>query len=137
VSRGNGSYDRPVPRLLALTAVVLATAAALAATATATKRCTVTKNFDVYAIPSGYEDETKDVFAAGVPRRARHIDVRFVHRADGRPVGKNSFPLQTWSANVKGFRDGLLWVQIRFAGYGYGMPVAKVSHWRALVSYDC
>ena len=39
---------------------------------------------------------------------------------------------------MKGFRgDGLLWVQIRLAGYGYGMPVAKVTHWRALVSYDC
>ena len=97
----------------------------------------MSKGFDLYAIPSGYEDGTKDVFAKGVPRKAKHIAVRFVHVPDGRPVSKTAFPLQTWTAKVKGFRDGLLWVQIKLSGYGYGMPVAEVSHWRALISYDC
>jgi len=126
-----------VPRLLAATAVLVLTAALAAGPVAAAKRCTVSKDVDVYAIPSGYEDGTKDVFAAGVPARARHIDVRFVYRSDGRPIKTQPFPLQTWTAKVMGFRDGLLWMQIRFVGYGYGMPVAKVSHWRAIVSYDC
>jgi hypothetical protein len=73
-----------------------------------------------------------------VPRHAKHIELRFVLARDGRPVKGAAFPLQTWTAGVKGFRrDGTLWLQIRLVGYGYGMPVAKVSHWRALVSYDC
>jgi len=104
---------------------------------TAARRCMTTKDFDVYAIPSGYDNETRDVFARGVPKHASNIAVHFVYRADGRPVKATPFPLQTWTAKVKGFRNGLLWVQIRFSGYGYGMPVATVSHWRALVSYDC
>jgi hypothetical protein len=117
--------------------VSVSAASALSVPASAA-RCTATKNVDVYAIPSGYEDGTKDVFAKGVPSTARHVSVRFVYVADGRPVKAHPFPLQTWEAKVKGFRpDGTLWVQIRFAGYGYGMPVAKVSHWRAIVSYDC
>ena len=81
------------------------------------RRCTATKDFDVYAIPSGYEDGTKDVFAHGVPRHAKHIQVRFVYTADGHPVKATPFPLQTWTARVKGFRsDGLLWVRIKLVG---------------------
>lgn len=111
---------------------------AVAAPAADAKGCTTAKDFDVYAIPSGYEDGTKDVFVSGVPRRAKHIEVRFVYATDRRPIKATLFPLQTWTARVKGFRsDGTLWVQIRLTGYGYGMPVAKVTHWRALVSYDC
>ena len=73
-----------------------------------------------------------------MPRHAKHITVRFAYADDGHPVKATPFPLQTWTATVKGFRsDGLLWVRIKLAGYGYGMPVAKVSHWRAIVSYDC
>ena len=124
-------------RVTALLVVSIIAASALVAGANAA-RCTATKSVDVYAIPSGYEDGTKDVFAKGVPRTARHVSVRFVYVADGRRVKPHPFPLQTWAAKVKGFRpDGTLWVQITFAGYGYGMPVAKVSHWRAIVSYDC
>jgi hypothetical protein len=133
------SYDRRVSRRLVVPALLVALAAtAVAAPAADAKRCTATKDFDVYAIPSGYEDGIKDVYAASVPRRAKHIRVAFVYAADGRPVRATPFPLQTWTAKLKGFRgDGLLWVQIRLAGYGYGMPVANVTHWRALVSYDC
>jgi hypothetical protein len=126
-----------VARFVALLTASVIAASALSSPANAA-RCNATKNFNVYAIPSGYEDGTKDVFAKGVPRTARHVSVRFVYVADGRPVKAHPFPLQTWAAKVKGFRpDGTLWVQITFAGFGYGMPVAKVSHWRAIVSYDC
>jgi hypothetical protein len=118
-----------------LVAVVVTAVGAPAAEA---NRCRTATDFDVYAIPSGYEDGTKDVFVAGVPRRAKHVRVTFVYAADGRPIKAKPFPLQTWTAKVRGFRgDGLLWVQIWLAGYGYGMPVANVTHWRALISYDC
>ena len=81
------SYDRRVPRRLAVPAVLVAlVVTAVAAPAADAKRCTTAKDFDVYAIPSGYEDGTKDVFAAGVPRRAKHLRVAFVYATDGRPV---------------------------------------------------
>jgi hypothetical protein len=122
---------RPV---LAVTLIAFA----VAAPASAEGRCAAATTFDLYAIPSGYEDGTKDVYVRGLPRGARHVTVRFVHARDGRPVAKTAFPLQTWTAKVKGLRrDGLLWVQIRLAGYGYGMPVAKSDRWRAIASYDC
>jgi hypothetical protein len=125
-------------RIATLVVVLAMSAVAVAAPALGARRCSVAKDFDVYAIPSGYEDGTKDVFARGVPRSAEHIEVRFVRAADGRPVKAKAFPLQTWSSRIKGFRgDGTLWLQIKLAGYGYGMPVATVSHWRAIVSYDC
>jgi hypothetical protein len=126
-----------VARLVALLAVLALAASAQVAAANA-KHCTATKDFDVYAIPSGYEDGTKDVFLRGVPRNAEHLRARFVHPKSGRPVAAEAFPLQTWSSRVRGFRrDGTLWLQIAFEGYGYGMPVAHVSHWRAIVSYEC
>jgi hypothetical protein len=126
-------------RVLALTAATAtATATALAAPGAAVRRCTAATTFSLYAIPSGYENGTKDVYLRGLPRTARHITLRFVRAADGRAVGKTAFPLQTWAASVKGFRsDGLLWVQISLAGYGYGMPVAKAARWRAVAAYDC
>jgi hypothetical protein len=127
-------------RLPVAVAVVLGLAATAAAAAPvrAEQRCTTTKDFDVYAIPSGYEDFTRDVFARGVPRKAKHIRVRFVYAAGGRPVKPQAFPGQRWVWKVRGFRrDGLLWIQVTLSGYGFGMPVAKVDRWRAIVSYDC
>jgi hypothetical protein len=129
-----------MPRVLVAVAVALALAAiaTAAAPAVAEKRCTVTKDFDVYAIPSGYEDFTRDVYARGVPRKAKHIGVRFVYAANGRPVRAQAFPGQRWVWKVRGFRrDRSLWIQVTLSGYGFGMPVAKVDRWRAIVSYDC
>ena len=116
--------------------IALALAASVVASAPAAGRCLVEKTFDLYAIPSGYEGGTKDVFVKGVPRTAKNLRVRFIS-GDGAPVAATAFPLQTWTATLKGFRAGGLWVQIRLAGYGYGMPVATVAHWRAIVTYDC
>ena len=73
-----------------LVAVVVTAVAAPAADA---KRCTTAKDFDVYAIPSGYEDGTKDVFAAGVACAARSTSgSRFVYATDGRPVKATAVP---------------------------------------------
>jgi hypothetical protein len=127
-----------VPRLFVAIVLAALAATALAAQGSAAHRCTAATTFDLYAIPSGYENGTKDVYLRGLPRAARHVDVSFVHAKTGRAVGKTAFPLQTWDAKVKGFRpDGLFWVQITLAGYGYGMPVAKADRWRAIASYDC
>jgi hypothetical protein len=141
---GREPYDRRVPRPvtgLALVALVAGGFAAVSVTpspAAAATRCTATADFDVHAIPSGYEDGTADVLVKGVPRSAKRIRVRFVHAASGRPVGRDAFPLQRWSSSVKGFRrDGALGVQIRLDGSGYGMPAARSSRWRVVVSYDC
>jgi hypothetical protein len=129
-----------VSRLALLAALLAATTvpAGAAPPEAIAKRCTATQSFDIYAIPSGYEDGVKDVFAKGVPRKAKNIRLRFVRVRDGRPVGTRAFPLQTWAARLKGFRsDGTLWVQITLAGFGYGMPVANGERWRAVISYDC
>jgi hypothetical protein len=134
------SNDRGVcrrPAAFAAAALVAAASASTQARVMAA-RCTVLTDFEVRAIPSGYEDATADVFAAGVPRGAKRIRVRFVRPASGKPVGADAFPLQRWSSRVRGFRpDGTVWVQIRLAGYGYGMPAARSSRWRAVVTYDC
>ena len=125
-------------RLVPLLAIAAGAAAALAAPGLAARRCTVATTFDLYAIPSGYEDGTKDVYVRGLPRGARHVTVSFLRAKDGRPVSRTAFPLQTWDAKVKGFRpDGLFWVRITLTGDGYGMPVAKADRWRAIAAYDC
>src|SRR5262249_44673278 len=67
---------RTIARVLRLAAAVL-TALAFAAPATAQTRCTSVTAFDLYAIPSGYENGTKDVYLRGLPRGARHVTVRF------------------------------------------------------------
>ena len=59
---------------------------ALAGPASAKPRCTASTAFDLYAIPSGYENDTKDVFLRGVPRGARNVTLRFVHAHSGTPV---------------------------------------------------
>jgi hypothetical protein len=128
-----------VPRFAVAVLMLIAVGVpALAGPASAKPRCTTATTFDLYAIPSGYENDTKDVYLRGLPRGARHVVVSFVHAKNGSPVGKTAFPLQTWEAKLKGFRqDGLFWVQVTLAGYGYGMPVAKADRWRAIASYDC
>ena len=128
---------RTIARVLRLAAAVLS-ALALASPTSAKARCTAVTTFDLYAIPSGYENGTKDIYLRGLPRGARHVTVSFVHAKNGHPVGTTAFPLQTWDAKLRGFRpDGLFWVQIRLVGYGYGMPVAKADRWRAIAAYDC
>jgi hypothetical protein len=127
-----------VLRLLPGLGLAALAAFALTAPGLAARRCAAVTSFDLYAIPSGYESDTKDVFFRGMPREVRHVTVRFVRAKDGRPVSATAFPLQTWAAAVKGFRpDGLFWVRITLTGDGYGMPVAKADRWRAIASYDC
>jgi len=127
-----------VPRLLTVLALAAISASALAAPGLAARRCTAAASFDLYAIPSGYESDTKDVYVRGLPRGARHVTVSFLRAKTGRPVKTTAFPLQTWAATTKGFRpDGLFWVRITLTGDGYGMPVAKADRWRAIAAYDC
>ena len=127
-----------MPRFPLVLAAIFLVAAAVAADGAATRRCTAATTFALYAIPSGYENDTKDVFLRGVPRGARNVRLRFVRATDGKPVGATAFPLQTWAATVRGHTaDGLLWVQITLSGSGYGMPVSKLTRWRMTAAYDC
>ena len=102
------------------------------------KRCDVTKQFSVYAVPAGYTASTNDVFPHGIPPHAQHIKVSFIDLATGKPPTPDVFPGQTWSVEVKGFRpDGKFDVRVNVTGTGFGNPDANSKRWEVVVSYDC
>jgi hypothetical protein len=102
------------------------------------KRCDVTKQFSVYAVPAGYTASTNDVFPHGIPPHAQHIKVSFIDLATGKPPTPDVFPGQTWSVQVKGFRpDGKFDVRVNVSGTGFGSPDANSKRWEVVVSYDC
>lgn len=102
------------------------------------KRCSATKEFDVYAVPSGYAGAYADVYPHGVPRSAKHIKVSFVDLATGKSPAPELFPGQTWTATNKGFLpDGRLDIHVDVSGTGFGAEDANKKEWKVVVTYDC
>lgn len=103
-----------------------------------TARCSTEKQFDVYAIPDGYQSSYAEVYPHGIPKDAKNVHVRFVDAVTGKPAPAEPFSGQTWTSTVKGYQpNGKFVVRVDLTGTGFGKPDANKDAWKVVVTWDC